>query len=121
MPDSEFGSDGQLRSNPEPFEETSAADRLRAFEDEHVGEDAPRINGALEQGHGSLFQRLSPAHRKAHAAIEKTVETEHKLAKARAALAVAENEHAAALKAADDVEIIEPDVVDHDLSRDGSG
>jgi hypothetical protein len=122
MPDKEFGSDGQVHdvdvpsaapaakpSDPppsaDPFEASepgSAAQRLRDFEDEHLGEDAPRFGGKLEKGHGSLFQRMSPEQQKAHAAIEKSAETEQKVADARAALAVAESEHNAALAAAED-------------------
>lgn len=118
MPESEFGSDGQLH-DPEPNEaEFSAAERLRLFEDEHLGKDTPRFNGQVEKGHGSLFQRLSPEHRKAHAAIEKTVETEHKLNDARGKLAQAEADHAAACKAA---ETAEAGIAEPDSSRDGSG
>lgn len=121
MPEQEFGSDGQLHDTDRPlaplaaaedkipehvdsFEasEPAAAQRLREFEDEHLGADAVRIRGQVERGHGSLFQRLSPEHQKAHAAIEKTVATEQKLADAHAALLTAEAEHNAALAAADD-------------------
>lgn len=83
-------------------EPASAEQRLRAFEDEHLGEDAPRHAGQVEKGHGSLFQRLSPEHRKAHGLIEKTAETEHKLNEARGKLAQAEADHAQACAAADD-------------------
>lgn len=99
MYDTDFGSEPEL----------TASDRLRAFEDEHLGEDTPRISGKVEKGHGSLFHRpidkggkLTDAHRKAHAAIEKTIETESKLNAARGVLAQAEAEHAQAVKAADD-------------------
>lgn len=86
----------------EQSEPASAAQRLRSFEDEHLGEDAPRFQGKLERGHGSLFQRLPPEKRKAHELIEKTAETEQKLNDARAAVAVAENEHNTAVAAAED-------------------
>lgn len=125
MPDSEFGSDGQLRDLEPSEPEFSAAERLRLFEDEHLGEDTPRFNGHVEKGHGSLFQRpidkggkLTDQHRKAHTAIEKTVETEHKLNEARGKLAQAEADHAAACKAADTAEA---SIAEPDASRDGSG
>jgi hypothetical protein len=103
MPEQEFGSDGQLHDTDRPlaplaaaedkipehvdsFEasEPAAAQRLREFEDEHLGADAVRIRGQVERGHGSLFQRLSPEHQKAYAAIEKTAEAEHNAALAAA-------------------------------------
>lgn len=89
----EFGSDGQVHS---------AVDRLRAFEDEHLGPDAVRLHGRVERGYGSLFQRMPLEKQKAHAAIEKTVATEQKLADAHAALLAADAEHDAALAAAED-------------------
>jgi hypothetical protein len=126
MPEREFGSDGQLhdveaakqgalnengfaeQAGPvvdqfEASEPASAAQRLRAFEDEHLGADAVRIHGdRVERGSGSLFQRLPPEKRKAHELIEKTVETERNLAHAREKLAIAENTHNAAVAAAED-------------------
>lgn len=122
MPEQEFGSDGQVHDTDkltvlptaaetfhdpvDPFaasEPASAAQRLRTFEDEHLGADAVRIHGdRVERGSGSLFQRLPPEKRKAHGLIEKTVETERNLDHARSKLAIAENEHNAALSAAED-------------------
>lgn len=114
MSDSEFGSDGQIHSTEGSFatfadaersldasDSGSSAQRLRAFEDEHLGPDTPRFGGMVEKGHGSLFSRLPPEKQKAHALIEKTAETEAKVDAARANLAIAENEHAAACRAAD--------------------
>jgi hypothetical protein len=95
MPDSEIDS-GPV----DPFEASepaAASQRLRAFEDEHLGEGAPRISGKLERGHGSLFSRLPIERQKEHAAIEKTVATEQKLADAHTALLKAEADHNAAL------------------------
>lgn len=106
MSNSEFGSDGQIHDTGpvDPFEisEPGAAEQLRAFEDKHLGEDAPRFEGKIEKGHGSLFSRMPPEMQKAHAAIEKTAETEQKLADARAKLAVAESEHNTAVAYAED-------------------
>ena len=91
------------KEDPPLHDPDTAAARLRAFEDEHLGKDAVRLAGdRVERGSGSLYQRMTPEQRKAHAALEKTAETEQKLADARAALAIAENEHNLALKAADD-------------------
>lgn len=80
--------------------ETPTSERLRAFEDEKLGKDAPRIHGKVEQGHGSLFQRLSAEDRAHHAALERLVEAEKKVAEARAALDAAEDRHADAADAA---------------------
>jgi hypothetical protein len=120
MPEQEFGSDGQLRDVDRPLvplaaaekrdrpddifaasEPASAAQRLRAFEDEHLGPDAVRINGHVERGSGSPFHALPPEKRAQYHAIEKTASTEQKLAEAREKLAIAESEHAAAIAAAD--------------------
>lgn len=46
---------------------------LRKFEDEHIGEDAPRQDGKIERGHGSLFQRLSDELKAMHGALENLV------------------------------------------------
>lgn len=125
MPEQEFGSDGQVHDEPADFdirpgyvypgwkpeavdtfeasEPGTAAQRLRAFEDKHLGPDAVRIHGdRVERGSGSLFQRLSVEKQKAHAAIEKTTLTEKKLADAHAALLQAESDHEAAMVAAED-------------------
>jgi len=79
---------------PEP-----AAVRLRAFEDEHFGTDVMRINGKIERGSGSPFQKMSDADKAKYAAIERLIETEQKLAEAHAALMTAESEHEAACAA----------------------
>lgn len=85
---------------PEP-EPMSAVDRLRAFEDEKVGKDAPRIAGTLERGIGSLWHRMSEDDKAMHAKIEKLIAAEAKLAAAHTALIAADVEHDAALKAVD--------------------
>jgi hypothetical protein len=87
---------------PSPSDEpTSAVDRLRAFEDEKLGKDTPRQNGAIERGVGSHFSRMSDEDKAMHAKIEKLIETEGKLSAAHTALLTADAEHDAALKAVD--------------------
>jgi hypothetical protein len=79
----------------------TAASKLRAFEDEHLGKDATRINGELERGVGSRWAGLG-SHKKAHhAALEKLVKAEQGVADASAALDAAESGHAAAVKASE--------------------
>jgi hypothetical protein len=75
----------------------SSAERLRAFEDEHIGKDAVRIDGKIERGSGSPFQKLSDELKRQYAALERLIAAEQKVADARAALAAAESEHAVAL------------------------
>lgn len=87
---------------PMPEPETPAADRLRAFEDERLGPDAPRFAGQLERGVGSLYSRMSDAAKAHHGKLEKLMATEAKLAEAHAALLKADDDHAAALKAVED-------------------
>lgn len=84
---------------PPRDEPMPAADRLRAFEDEKVGADAPRFNGALERGVGSLWHRMPDTDKAMHAKLEKLVEAESKLAAAHTALIAADVEHDAALAA----------------------
>lgn len=67
-----------------------AAERLRAFEDEHLGKDTPRHDGKVERGVGSPHSKMKPEQREMHARLERQVEAEQKLADARAALAMAE-------------------------------
>lgn len=81
-------------------EQVPAKDRLRAFEDEVMGADAPRVNGHIERGHGSLFGRLSAEHKAHHARLEHLVTAEQKLADASVKLAEAQAEHDKALVAA---------------------
>lgn len=80
----------------------SAAERLRAFEDETFSKDGVlpvRINDRIERGSGSPYQMAAPEVREQYAALEKLVEAEQKLADAKAALAVAEEAHGQALAA----------------------
>lgn len=83
---------------PEPAA-PSAPERLRAFEDEHLGKDCVRIRGKVERGSGSPYQLMSPELKAQYAALEKLIEAEQKLADARAAVLQAEADHAAALAA----------------------
>lgn len=78
-----------------------AAARLRAFEDKTIGPDAPRVNGALERGVGSLFSRMKADDKAMHARLSKLVETEAKLSDATAAVTAAQQAHDAALAAVD--------------------
>jgi hypothetical protein len=84
---------------PMSDEPMPAVERLRAFEDEKLGKDAPRFNGAVERGVGSLWHRMSDADKAYHAKLEKLVEVEGKLAAAHSALIAAAAEHEAALAA----------------------
>lgn len=107
----------QVIDPPEPFAATdghladpkaynlafkdAAPERLRAFEDATMGPNAPRINGAVERGHGSLYSRMTDPQKAEHAGLEKLVGAEQKLAEAHAALIQAEADHEAALAAAE--------------------
>lgn len=96
----------QKIADPEPEvsdADLSAVDRLRRFEDEHIGHDAPRIGGQLERGVGSLFSRMPDEDRAHHARLEKLVAAEAKMVTAEAALNAAKAEHAEAQKAVDNV------------------
>lgn len=79
-------------------EPTSAVDRLRAFEDEHFGKDAVRINGRVERGSGSRYQALPEPKRRHYQALEKLVEADEKLVAAHAALMTADAAHEAAME-----------------------
>ena len=83
---------------PEPVVEpaTDAAGRLRAFEDEVFGADTARIDGKVERGIGSYYQRMSDAERAHHQALEALVAAEQRLADAHAALVAADAAHEAA-------------------------
>lgn len=83
---------------------TPARDRLRAFEDRHLGENAHRIDDQVERGVGSQFHKLSDAHKRHYEAIEALVVAEDAVADARAKLAVAEANCADAAAAADRAE-----------------
>jgi hypothetical protein len=118
MPETEFGSDGQIHDTDRPLavlastEHTidppeaesapvTAKTKLRAFEDETFGKEAGRINGHVERGVGSPYARMTDAQKRQYAALERMVEAEKKLADASADLAKAESEHEAAVKRVD--------------------
>jgi hypothetical protein len=82
-----------------PEDKTSAAARLRAFEDEVLGKDAVRIDGKIERGVGSKFARLTDEQRRQYDALEALALAEQKVVDAKGALFQAEAEHAEAIKA----------------------
>src|SRR5581483_6312654 len=87
---------------PEKVQDLSAAQRLRAFEDEHFGKEAVRINGRIERGSGSPYQAMAqknPELHRQYQALDHLIVAEKKLEDARALLAQAESDHAAALAA----------------------
>jgi len=83
--------------DPEP--ESTGVARLRAFEDEHFGKDAVRINGRVERGSGSRYQALPEPKRRHYQALEKLVEADEKLVAAHTALMTADAAHEAAMEA----------------------
>lgn len=93
--------DPQPTPAPEPADDASAAARLQAFEDEHLGVDAVRINGQIERGVGSPFAKMSDAERAQHTALENLVAAEAKLADAHGALMKADADCEAAAAAVD--------------------
>jgi hypothetical protein len=90
LPDEDF---------PQPTSEHSARDMLRAFEDEHLPE-ATHIDGEIDKGIGSKHEVMRQKHPDLaahHAALERLVQAEDEMTRATAALAAAEDKHAAAL------------------------
>lgn len=90
----------------EPSTEISARDRIRAFEDEHLGPDAVRINGEVERGHGSAFKALSPALHRHYAALERLVAAEIALGEAAAVHSQAQVAYDTAAAVADDSAVV---------------
>jgi hypothetical protein len=82
----------------------SAIEQLRAFEDQHFGEDPPRINGDIERGHGSRYAAMTPEHRAHLDALVALVAAEKELSDASLALSQAEAKHEAAMAALADRE-----------------
>ncbi|MEO6781840.1 MAG: hypothetical protein ABI407_11465 [Bradyrhizobium sp.] len=76
-----------------------ATKQLRAFEDSIVGAEARRINGQIERGRGSAFEKLSAADRARHAALERLIVLERTVETARVAADVAQTKLAAATQA----------------------
>lgn len=89
--------------------EITAHQRLRAFEDQHLGEDAVRINGEVERGHGSRFKTLSPEHHREYAALERLRDAEKVLSDAAGKLAQAQSAHAEAQANADAAAVDDPE------------
>lgn len=73
---------------PEP-----SSDRLRAWEDEHLGPDTPRIGNHIELGIGAPLRSLSPELQREHTALVHLIETEKKVDEAAGKLAAAEAHH----------------------------
>jgi len=88
----------------DPVDPNTATAKLKAFEDTHLGEDIPRINGEIELGVGSRFANLKPHQKAHHAALEQMIKAEAAVADASAALAVAQARHDAAVKASEAAE-----------------
>jgi hypothetical protein len=80
----------------------TAADQLRAFEDDHFGKDAPRINGELERGVGSPYSRMTHYQKRHYESLEHLVKAEKKVADATAELETAKAKHVAAVKVSED-------------------
>jgi hypothetical protein len=76
--------------------EASAAEQLAKLEDKLFGDRCGRVDGKIERGSGSLFQRLSPEDKATYEALEAQVEAEVQLAAAQAQVSAAQ----AAVKAA---------------------
>lgn len=81
---------------PQPEAPLTAAERLYAFEVEHFGQDCVRIDGLVERGSGSPWQKMSDEEKAQYAALERLVAAEQRVGDARAALVVAEMECAEA-------------------------
>lgn len=86
---------------PEPPVEMSAIERLRAFEDKVMGKKVPRVNGAVERGHGSKHAQLEDHHKAHHAALERLVDLEDEVMKLTASLNQAKANHEQQIKIVD--------------------
>jgi hypothetical protein len=73
-----------------PVEGTSAAEHLAKLEERLFGKNAPRVNGKIERGHGSLFRQLSAEDMAAYCALEKLVVAEDGLSAAQGQLSAAQ-------------------------------
>ena len=84
-------------SKPAEKATDTAAAKLRAFEDKHLGRKAMRNkDGVVEKGFGSPFKALSPELLAEHAALEKLVEAEANVDEANIELSAAKVAHEAA-------------------------
>lgn len=80
---------------------TTAAERLRAFEDAEFGADAVRVGGHIERGSGSKFSFMTPAKKREYATLERLVEAEAALSIAASAHSAAQSDFDTAAAAAD--------------------
>lgn len=62
----------------------TAQDLLREVEHKWLGEDAPRIDGKIDDGHGSRFSKLTKHQHAYHAALKDAAHQESKLAASEA-------------------------------------
>jgi|KBSMisStaDraftv2_1062788.scaffolds.fasta_scaffold318335_3 hypothetical protein len=85
-------------------EPVTAATKLRDFEHEVFGRDAPRINGDLERGVGSPWANMTPYQKAHHASLEALVKAEKAVADASADLETARLKHDAAVKVSEAAE-----------------
>jgi hypothetical protein len=98
MPSNSPPTTHETAAEPDPVDPNAPHERLLAFEADKVGEDAPRYQGQIEKGHGSLFSRLPDEDKAHHAALVALVAAEESVAEARAELATAEANYAEAEK-----------------------
>ncbi len=85
---------GGLGTKPAEKAPDTAAAKLRAFEDKHLGRKAMRNkDGVVEKGFGSPFKAMSPELLAEHAALEKLVEAEAKVDEANIELSAAKVAH----------------------------
>lgn len=85
--------------------EPTARDKVRAWEDENLGPDVPRVSGEIERGVGSKYALLiaeKPAKGAQYEALQKLVKAEDDMVKAQASMDHAKVEIDVATKALDD-------------------
>lgn len=93
--------EAEAKIEQEASEPAAAADRLRAFEEKHLGADVVRIDGEIERGIGSKFSLMSDFDKSMHAALERLAAAEQRMLKATGELDEAKRELAAATDAVD--------------------
>lgn len=84
-------------------------ERLAQFEDEKLGKDAPRQFGKPERGHGSRFQLLGDADKRAYGLLEELVAAQDAVEAAESVLTTARQRLAEAEKKAGIVADPEPE------------
>lgn len=81
-------------AKPADAKADTAAAKLRAFEDKHLGRKAMRNKeGHVEKGYGSPFKAMTSEQHAEHAALEKLVEAEAKVDAANVELSAAKAAH----------------------------